>query len=130
MISKVDSNTLSKFSYHRFTVPDSGSHQYEPGYRLGYATNGKNYIYNHLKFNLRYHKEDHGDKNTFRVVGFLIEGKSVDKSGLTINEDGTCEINSQGPQEVKQVGETKLHFTYEVKIREVKDLNVLTIKFF
>merc|ERR1719225_43907 len=101
-----------------FTVPESGSHQYEPGYRLGYATNGKNYIYNHLKFNLQYHKEDHGDRNTFRVVGFLIEAKSVDKSGLTINEDGTCEINSNGPQEVKQVGETNLHFTYEVEWHE------------
>ena len=84
--------------------------------RLGYASNGKNYIYNHLKFVLKYHKDE--DKNTFRVVGFLIEAKSVDKSGLKINEDDTCEIDSNGPQEVSQTGSTNLHFTYEVEESE------------
>ena len=33
-----------------FTVPESGSAQYEPGYRLGYSgEGGKLYINNHLK---------------------------------------------------------------------------------
>lgn len=63
-------------------MPDTDSEQYEPGYRLGYASNGKNYIYNHLKFVLKYHKDPQG---LYRVVGFLIEPKSVDKSGLKID---------------------------------------------
>ena len=67
----------------RFTVPETNSFQYEPGYRLGYTSNNKNYINNHLKFVLNYHKDE--ERNTFRVVGFLVEPQSVDKSGLTIN---------------------------------------------
>ena len=72
---------ISYFS-HRFTVPDTNSVQYEPGYRLGYVSNNKNYINNHLKFVLNYHKDE--ERNTFRVVGFLIEPQSIDKSGLEI----------------------------------------------
>ena len=68
----------------RFTVPETDSDQYEPGYRLGYASNGKNYIYNHLKFVLKYHQDADSD-DSFRVVGFLVEPHSVDKSGLKIN---------------------------------------------
>ena len=66
----------------RFTVPDTNDFQYEPGYRLGYVSNDKNYINNHLKFVLKYHKDE--ERNTFRVVGFLIEPQSIDKSGLEI----------------------------------------------
>ena len=65
-------------------MPDAESvPQYEPGYRLGYVSNNKNYIYNHLKFVLQYHKDE--NKNLYRVVGFLIEPQSIDKSGITIN---------------------------------------------
>ena len=63
-------------------MPDTNSVQYEPGYRLGYSSNNKNYINNHLKFVLNYHKDE--ERNTFRVVGFLIEPQSVDKSGIEI----------------------------------------------
>ena len=61
------------------------SAQYEPGYRLGYTSNGKNYIYNHLKFVLQYHKDE--STGTYRVVGFVIEPKSVDSSGLKIGKN-------------------------------------------
>ena len=63
-------------------MPDTSSVQYEPGYRLGYTSNNKNYINNHLKFVLNYHEDV--DRKTFRVVGFLIEPQSIDKSGLEI----------------------------------------------
>ena len=66
----------------RFSMPDTGEVQYEPGYRLGYHSNGKNYINNHLKFVLKYHLDE--DQKTYRVVGFLIETQSVDKTGLEI----------------------------------------------
>ena len=73
----------------RFSLPDTGEVQYEPGYRLGYNTNGKNYINNHLKFVLKYHQDE--ETNNYRVVGFLIETQSVDKSGLDIK--GKCISN-------------------------------------
>ena len=66
----------------RFTMPDTGEVQYEPGYRLGYTSSGKNYVNNHLKFLLKYHLEE--DSNTYRVVGFIIEAMSIEKSGLDI----------------------------------------------
>jgi len=97
----------------RFSLPESSDVQYEPGYRLGYTSNGKNYINNHLKFVLKYHKDEL--TNTYRVVGFLIETASVDKSGLDIKQDGSCAVASNGPQEVSQDGETQLHFTYQVE---------------
>ena len=74
---------MINFLLLRFTVPETESVQYEPGYRLGYASNGKNYIYNHLKFVLNYHQDE--EKNEYRVVGFLIEPQSIDKSGLKTN---------------------------------------------
>merc|ERR1719427_1636053 len=61
----------------RFSMPDTGEVQYEPGYRLGYHNNGKNYINNHLKFVLKYHLDE--EQDTYRVVGFLIETQSIDK---------------------------------------------------
>ena len=66
----------------RFSMPDTGEVQYEPGYKLGYSSSGKKYINNHLKFLLKYHLDE--DTHTYRVVGFLIETMSLDKSGLDI----------------------------------------------
>jgi len=96
----------------RFSMPDTGEVQYEPGYRLGYHNNGKNYINNHLKFVLKYHLDE--EQDTYRVVGFLIETQSIDKSGLEIKGDGSCSVSSKGPQEVSANGETSLHFSYQV----------------
>jgi len=96
----------------RFTMPDTDEVQYEPGYRLGYHSNGKNYINNHLKFVLKYHLEE--EIETYRVVGFLIETQSIDESGVQIAKDDSCIISNKGPQEVNGGRETNLHFTYEV----------------
>jgi len=96
----------------RFSMPDTGEVQYEPGYRLGYHSNGKNFINNHLKFVLKYHLDE--EQKTYRVVGFLIETQSIGKSGLEIKGDGTCSVSSKGPQEVSPAGETSLHFSYQV----------------
>jgi len=96
----------------RFSMPDTGEVQYEPGYRLGYHSNGKNFINNHLKFVLKYHLDD--EQGSYRVVGFLIETQSVDRSGLEMRGDGSCSVESKGPQEVTQGGETELHFSYQV----------------
>jgi len=95
----------------RFTMPDTGETQYEPGYRLGYHNSGKDYVNNHLKFVLKYHLEQ--ETNTYRVVGFLIETQSIDREGVQIQDDGSCTLDSKGPQEVSD-GETNIHFTYQV----------------
>jgi len=97
----------------RFSVPDTGETQYEPGYRLGYTTKGgKGYINNHLKFVLKYHQDP--DSQTYRVVGFLIEPLSIDSSGINTKDDGTCSLDPKGPQEINSQGETNLVFTYQV----------------
>jgi len=96
----------------RFTMPDTGETQYEPGYRLGYHNSGKNFVNNHLKFVLKYHLAE--DTNTYRVVGFLIETQSIDKQGVQIQDDGSCTLDSKGPQEISSNGETNIHFTYQV----------------
>lgn len=96
----------------RFSIPDTGEVQYEPGYRLGYHNGGKNYINNHLKYVLKYHLDV--DTNTYRVVGFLIETQSIDSSGVTTKDDGTCTLDSKGPQEVSLNGPTNVLFTYQV----------------
>jgi len=96
----------------RFEMPDTREIQYEPGYRLGYSKDGKNFINNHLKLDLKYHRDEN---NKYRVVGFVVETASVDKSGLEI-DGGKCKMTGagSGPQEVSSNGETKLHFTYQV----------------
>ena len=66
--------------------------QYEPGYRLGYEKDGKFYFNNHLKFVMKYHLDQ--DLGTYRVVGFLIETQSIDKSGVQFEDGDKCKINN------------------------------------
>lgn len=96
----------------KFEVPDTGDIQYEPGYRLGYSKDNINYINNHLKFKMKYHKDP--DTELYRVVGFLVETQSIDKSGVEVKDDNTCTISGQGPQPVAADRDTTLHFTYSV----------------
>jgi len=96
----------------KFEVPESLDVQYEPGYRLGVIKDGKTYINNHLKFLLKYHKDE--ETNRYRVVGFIIEPHSLDKSSVTINEGSKCSIIDQKPQEVRPKMENTIMFTYSV----------------
>jgi len=96
----------------RFEMPDTSELQYEPGYRLGFTKDGKSYINNHLKFILKYHKDE--ETNLYRVVGFIIETHSLDKESVTINGDNTCTINDQKPQVIRTDGENPIYFTYSV----------------
>ena len=66
----------------KFELPDTKEVQYEPGYRLGYAKDGKTFLNNHLKFTLKYHKDV--ETSLYRVVGFLIETHSLDSSSIQI----------------------------------------------
>jgi len=97
----------------RFELPDTKEVQYEPGYRLGYAKDGKTFINNHLKFTLKYHKD--AETNLYRVVGFLIETHSLDSSSVQIQEgSSSCTISDNKPQEINKDAENSLRFTYSV----------------
>ncbi len=78
----------------QFQMPDTKDMQYEPGFRLGYAKDGKAAINNHLRFIMSYHPVG-GDEDPanpiYRVVGFRVETASVDKAGYQFNGDN-CEI--------------------------------------
>lgn len=100
----------------RFELPESGEVQYEPGYRLGFTKDDKQYLNNHLKFSLRYHKDV--ETNLYRVVGFLIETHSLDTSSVQINDDKTCTIKDQKPQEIKAGQSNPVYFTYSVSWKE------------
>jgi len=96
----------------RFEMPDTNEVQYEPGYRLGFTKDDKSYINNHLKFTLKYHKDE--DSNLYRVVGFLIETHSLDKDSVVVNDDNTCTIKDQKPQLISLKEDNPLLFTYSV----------------
>merc|ERR1719305_190331 len=66
---------------------------------------------NHLKFTLRYHKD--ADSHLYRVVGFLIETHSLDKSSTEINGQ-SCTIKDQKPQEIRLNEDNPISFTYSV----------------
>lgn len=99
----------------RFEMPDSEEVQYEPGYRLGFSKDGKQYLNNHLKFTLRYHKDV--DSHLYRVVGFLIETHSLDRSSTDINGQ-SCTIKEQKPQEIRPDEDNPVYFTYSVSWQE------------
>jgi len=65
-----------------------------------------------LKFLLKYHKDE--ETNRYRVVGFIIEPHSLDKSSVTINEGSKCSIIDQKPQEVRPKAENTIMFTYSI----------------
>jgi len=97
----------------KFELPDTKEVQYEPGYRLGYAKDGKTFLNNHLKFTLKYHKDV--ETSLYRVVGFLIETHSLDSSSIQIQDgSSSCTISDNKPQEIKKDAENSLKFTYSV----------------
>jgi len=100
----------------KFELPDTNEVQYEPGYRLGFEKDGKSYINNHLKFSLKYHKDP--DTNLYRVVGFLVESHSLDKSSVQIKEGSACSITDQKPQEIRPDTDNSVVFTYSVTWEE------------
>ncbi|CAF3411127.1 unnamed protein product [Rotaria socialis] len=88
---------------------------YEHGYRLGIYTKEPEamYVNNHLIMRLHYHQEA---DESFRVVGFEVEPKSIDSKRIKTEEDGTCVI--QGGQDMQKINpkeENKVTMTYEVE---------------
>ncbi|XP_019874935.2 transmembrane 9 superfamily member 4 [Aethina tumida] len=91
---------------------EHGDVQYNHGYPLGMSVGEKNYINNHLKFTLLYHKPS---PDIYRVVGFQVEAKSVHFDDIRFGENNQCTIpTNHKAQLVDTSSGTKLLFTYEV----------------
>lgn len=99
----------------RVLNPDTNELQFEHGYRLGRMFEGKHYINNHLKLILWHHKHT---PNTFRVVGFEVEAKSVYHGDLKFRNDVCTFPDSARPQLVDGNTGTQLFFTYSVEWKE------------
>lgn len=89
---------------------------YEHGYKLGYSDNGKVYLNNHLKIHLFYHEHS---PDSFRVVGFEVEPRSVDFGAVNYNDDFTCkpakgDFDSLPPLILKPGAENKFMWSYSV----------------
>ncbi|XP_064624423.1 transmembrane 9 superfamily member 4-like isoform X2 [Lineus longissimus] len=101
----------------KFQLLDTGEVQYEHGYKIGFVKDNKVYINNHLKLILKYHTED---SETFRVVGFEVEPKSIKYGELKVKE-GKCTVDPPTkaiqPQEIIDKAENKVMFSYEVEWR-------------
>ncbi|KAI8482242.1 PREDICTED: transmembrane 9 superfamily member 4-like isoform X1 [Branchiostoma belcheri] len=100
----------------RFEMLDTGQVMYEHGYRIGYVVDNVPYINNHLKLVLHYHTED---EETFRVVGFEVEPRSIKYGELTA-KDGKCSFPSDpekklAGQAVNEKQDTEVMFTYTVE---------------
>ncbi|KAJ9600211.1 hypothetical protein L9F63_009493 [Diploptera punctata] len=97
--------------------PETSEVQYEHGYRLGGVEGDNVYINNHLKLILLYHTHN---KETYRVVGFEVEAKSIDFNDLKFSDDETCIIPDRPKRQLVTEGRTSLFFTYSVEWRQSK----------
>ncbi|PSN36234.1 Transmembrane 9 superfamily member 4 [Blattella germanica] len=88
---------------------------YEHGYRLGGIEGDSVYINNHLKLVLLYHTKN---QDSYRVVGFEVEARSVDSSELQFTHDSCTIPDRPKRQLVSERSGTKLYFTYSVEWRQ------------
>jgi len=87
---------------------------YEEGYPLGFKISENDspdyfYIYNHLQFQIRIHENPESFEG-FRVVGFIVDVKSIDH---TRDDSGGVSCESKGWQPVMKDGEV-VSWTYDV----------------
>ncbi|XP_065062319.1 transmembrane 9 superfamily member 4-like [Rhopilema esculentum] len=127
-LSKEQSEKLSKFIKDDYTIHmiadnlpvatkfrmlDTGDAQYEQGIKLGFIANGKIYINNHMRFNMKYNVHS---STKYMLVGFEAEVRSLSSGSVEIGKDEQCKIGKEklSPQEIKENEETEILFTYEV----------------
>ncbi|XP_070555187.1 transmembrane 9 superfamily member 4-like [Ptychodera flava] len=101
----------------RFVMLDTGENQYEHGYRLGQHQDDKVYINNHLKLIFKYHADaPEEDIQTYRVVGFEVETRSLKNGAVEKTAEDTCKLAADADrQELEPDKENKILFTYEVQ---------------
>uniref|UniRef100_A0AC35U0D9 Transmembrane 9 superfamily member n=1 Tax=Rhabditophanes sp. KR3021 TaxID=114890 RepID=A0AC35U0D9_9BILA len=90
---------------------ENGEVFFEHGYKLGYMSDSKFYVNNHLDIVLEYHEPE---PNVYRVVGFEVQPRSIKYDSFKFASEKQCSIDtSGGPQEVL-AGDTQIHWTYSV----------------
>lgn len=107
---------------------------YRFGYDIGYMSDEKFYINNHLKFKVLFNDPHKSDPNTFnsladigtdpnpgfRIVGFEVEAYSVnhklDSDGQPTNDSCPVTGNALEPMEIKE--DAKITYTYDVEFIE------------
>lgn len=101
----------------KFRLLETGETQYEHGYRLGAVKDNKVYINNHVKFIMLYHSVEatSGKDERFRIVGFEVETRSIDKNEIE-KSGNECKFKNTkvNAQEITDTGNNNIMFTYEV----------------
>ncbi|XP_078486667.1 transmembrane 9 superfamily member 4 [Ciona intestinalis] len=92
---------------------DASGMQLEHGFKLGLVRDDKElYINNHLSIILHYNKQP--DEDTYRVVGFDVQPRSLDSS-VMLDAGATGDFcHEQGQQKITEET-TKLKFSYEIQ---------------
>ncbi|KAI0240055.1 Transmembrane 9 superfamily member 4 [Lamellibrachia satsuma] len=88
---------------------------YEHGYKLGFVSNKKVFLFNHLKLKMKFHHRE--EEDIYRVVGFEVEASSIKYDTSKEPKKGECPADSkEGKQsvEIAEKGTTDVMFTYEV----------------
>ncbi|KAI8911628.1 hypothetical protein EDD86DRAFT_202898 [Gorgonomyces haynaldii] len=97
-----------------YVDPSTEETFYNPGFQLGRLVSEKTAtINNHFHIHLHYHKKD----KKIRIVGIIVEPKSLDKTV----QDGKCVISADSPQQMLTKGkDLNIQYTYNVYWEEDK----------
>ncbi|GME40370.1 putative endosomal integral membrane protein [Neofusicoccum parvum] len=89
--------------------PNDDSNFYSPGFALGAVQEGQSILNNHYDILIDYHQ---AGPDAYRVVGILVEPRSMGEAKL-INEE-TAECGEPSPIELSETENTSVLFTYSV----------------
>ncbi|KAF2147337.1 uncharacterized protein K452DRAFT_348097 [Aplosporella prunicola CBS 121167] len=90
--------------------PNDNTNFYSPGFPLGHIKDEKPTLNNHYDILLDYHQ---AGQNAYRVVGILVEPRSLAGSRWVNEEKAECGDTSEAVL-LSEEGETKVLFTYSV----------------
>ncbi|KAK7513077.1 hypothetical protein IWZ03DRAFT_334352 [Phyllosticta citriasiana] len=90
--------------------PNDGTNFYSPGFALGAVKDGKPVLNNHHDILIDYHQ---AGPNQYRVVGILVEPRSLSGSKYISEEEAECGDEST-PIVLSETGDTNVLFTYSV----------------
>lgn len=86
---------------------------YGAGFSIGDVEDNVAHLFNHFEIQIDYHERDKGN---YRVVGIIVQPKSLDRSKL---KDGASREEKCSPElnkvQLKKDGDTKVLYTYSVK---------------
>eukprot|EP00442_Polarella_glacialis_P045563 CAMPEP_0115078352 /NCGR_PEP_ID=MMETSP0227-20121206/17506_1 /TAXON_ID=89957 /ORGANISM="Polarella glacialis, Strain CCMP 1383" /LENGTH=626 /DNA_ID=CAMNT_0002465737 /DNA_START=69 /DNA_END=1949 /DNA_ORIENTATION=+ len=100
---------------------DGDKMMYMNGFPVGVEQNGKYYVYNHVKLNLKYHSNSEKYEG-YRIVGFEVEPRSMLQAvksdpTSTLGLAAVCEVQQDGiPDQLMDLdSHNEIVYTYDVK---------------